>query len=837
MIKTLHALIILLLASATPAVAQTLIDAANLKISSPSDCTALSGKYLGHESGGQWVIGSEVPIYGLSNSRTPIQTLRGSFTKVSCYGRVDFDGDQRVFVAGLDGADNRLCGWIDRSKLLSINQAAVVENNLKSAGSSAVCEVPRAMSFDKFCQKLASLGPESEDACKGVPPGLRAKGVLKGSTAADQVARFPFMSAPIGGTVRGAKSFFSVLEIQDIAAGDAGKVMALVGDGEGDMFGWIDLAAIELWPTRLGLFYDAKGLGKMYQREGDLLTNWRTGAPEADITSGLDTAQLGSYVNGALPLLSYPIIRTVDTEIDPLADPGDTSYHQVIFLGQSGEGSASQLIDDGIRSGEVEALQHINLMLVVDTTESMRIYLPLIQEGITRFIRDYGQKSADASNRLPDLRLAVYAYSDFMNANAVKLNDRLSLAELMPPSRVGPGFDLTAALNRISAHRGLDDEVGKKEEAAFEAVAQLSASFEKSGAWFEDGPRIIIHIADHGSRPDLNLTTVAAQLKMNKTFYFPLPVVTKDDGQASASARQTFMRQAVQMFKPLFPEVTPDTITKIDLLNYKDTTPEAVRGQIDLVMSEVMRAVNSIRGGVIGNDLVESSQSVQDLAASRIRLDDALVEGIGFDPKQVVVQASTAYAPFQVRSGGIDQAVPWTYTIALEPVQARYLRQNFGAMCEQVGRPEQKKAFRALIVKVAETFSGDIVTEENQLRSIMSDMGQLPGARKSFLSQTPTILLQRADSTDPALIDDLRKDVCWISYNLGNMDAKVYARPDQIVWNGESYTLKPGEEVIKREYLFKPIVGAETIYVPSFFFVLPSVVETEKVKDCGFLCN
>jgi hypothetical protein len=836
MIKILHAMMMSLLVSATPAVAQTLIDPANLKISSPSDCTALGAKLGGRESGGQWVIGSDVPIYGLSNSRTPIQILSGSFTKVSCYGQVDFNNEQRVFVAESDGADNRLCGWVDRSKLLSVNQTAIA-SGLESTGTSVLCEVPRAMSFDKFCQKLASLRPDPEKACKGVPPGLRAKGVLKGSTAADEVARFPFMSAPVGGTIRGAKSFFSVLEIQDIAAGDAGKVMALVGDGEGDMFGWIDLDAIELWPTRLGLFYDANGLGNMYQREGDLLTNWRTGAPKADITSGLDTTQLGSYVNGALPLLSYPIIRTVDTSADPQADPEDTSYHQVIFLGKTGEGSASQLIDDGLRSGKVEALQHINLMLVVDTTESMRVYLPLIQEGITRFIRDYGQKSADASNRLPDLRIAVYAYSDFMTGNALKLNDRISLAELMPPSRVGPGFDVTAALNRISAHRGLDDKVGKKEEAAFEAVAQLSASFEKSGAWFEDGPRFIIHIADHGSRPDVNLTAVAAQLTKNNTYYLPLPVVTKDDGSASASARQTFMRQAIQMLKPVFPDATPDTITKIDLLNYKDTTPEAVRGQIDLVMAEVMRAVDFFRGEVVGNDLMESSQSVQDLAASRIRLDDALIEGVGFDPKQVVVQASTAYAPFQVRGGGIDQAVPWTYTIALEPVQARYLRQNFETMCEQVGRPEQSKAFRALIVKVAETFSGDKITEESQLRSIMSDMSQLPGARKSFLSQTPTTLLQRADSTDPALIDDLRKDVCWIGYNLGNMDAKVYARPDQIVWNGESYSLKPGEEVIKREYLFKPIVGAETIYVPSFFFVLPSVVETEKVKDCGFLCN
>lgn len=836
MIRTIHAMLVSLLVLASPALAQTTLDPASLQIKTPAECSSFSAKLEGFENGGQWIIGTGVPIYGLANSRTPMQTLSDSFAKVSCYSQVDFNNEQRVFV-GVPGGS--LCGWIARSDLLGVNEPAA-RSVLDERRATAVCEVPRAMSFDTFCEELARMGAKTTAACQGVPPGLRAKGVLIGSTATDQAARFPFMTAPSGGTQRASRSFFSVLEIHNVTEGDGGKIMVLVGDGEGELFGWIDLAAIELWPTRLGLFYDSLGLGKMFQRQGDLISNWRTGTPEPDITSGLDTVKLGSYVHGALPLLSYPIIRTVDTSVDPLADPGDTSYHEVIFLGQTGEGSASQLIDDGILSGKVEALQRINLMLVVDTTESMRDYLPLIQEGITRFIRDYGQQSIDASNRLPDLRIAVYAYSDFVDLNALGPNDKISIAELMPPSRVGPGFDVTAALSRISAHRGLDDSVGKKEEAGFEAVGQLGAVFSKSGAWFDDGPRVIIHIADHGSRPDINLAGVAAQLKANRTYYFPLPVVTKDDGSASTTARQTFARQAAEMFRPLFPEATADSITKIDLLNYKETTPEAVRAQIDLVMSEVLQAVNSFRAGIVGDDLMDSSQQVQDLAASRIRLDEVLVESIGIDDvkKGVVVQVSTAFAPFAVRSGGVDQTVPWTYTIALEPVQARFLRQNFEKMCETVGRPEQNAAFRALIVKVAEAFSGDTVTQDDQVRAILSDMRDLPGAKASFLSQQPNMLLQRADSTDPAIVDELRRDVCWISYHLGNMDAKVYARPDQIAWTGREFALNVGEEVIKREYLFKPIIGAETVYLPSFFFVLPSVIAAREAKDeCGFLCN
>ncbi|MGR3467446.1 MAG: hypothetical protein ACU0CI_06155, partial [Shimia sp.] len=103
----------------------------------------------------------------------------------------------------------------------------------------------------------------------------------------------------------------------------------------------------------------------------------------------------------------------------------------------------------------------------------------------------------------------------------------------------------------------------------------------------------------------------------------------------------------------------------------------------------------------------------------------------------------------------------------------------------------------------------------------------------------PDVLLARADSRDPGVVEDLRRDVCWIAYHLGNMDANLYARPAQLQWTGRSYTLKPGEEVTRRRYLYKPIVGADTIYVPSFFFVLPTVVEAAEEEGAGdcFFCD
>lgn len=818
--------------------AQGLIDTSLLQIDDLADCGDLTRLLEGRESGGQWLIGSDVDIYGLPNARRPITRLNQSFEKVSCYGQVG-DGDSaRVFVATPGG----LCGWVTRRALLDMHQNTEISPFERRA--EAVCETPRAMTFEDFCANLPSITVSAEAACKGVPRGLRAKGVLMGSTEAALSEPFPFMTAPFGGTERAARLFFSVLEIHDVAPGPDGSVMVLTGDGEGEMFGWINLEALALWPTRLGLFYDEEGHGAMFQRLRDLVRNWREGKPNPDILAGLPPARLVDYIHGGLQLLSYPIIRTVDPARDPLAtDPADTAYHEVIFLGQTGTGSASQLMNQSAFARRVEALQQVNVMIVVDTTESMRPYLPLIRDGISEFVRDYGQRSLDAANRIPDVRLSVVAYSDFLDPNRTGLDDPIRTEELMPPTRIGPGFDVSGPLAGITTHPGLDDPVGLREESALEAVAQLAKGFDNGRAWFEDGPRIVLHIADHGSRQGVRPREILDRLEGLNTYYVPIAILTDDRGDPAATmARERFMSQATDMMSPLVQGTAgPSDVARIDFKDAQSRTPEVVRDRLDLVLSEVVQAVTSLRGQILGDELSQSSAMAQDMASSRVILDEKLLADRGLDPDagEPIVQAATGFAPLSRKASGLSTPIDWTYTVSLEPGQARFLRQNFEAMCGLVGSPEQRRAFRQLIIQLAEAFSGDRAESNEDVRAILSDLRALPGADRSFLAQSPDVLLSRADSTDPAIVDELRRDVCWISYHLGNMDARIYARPDQLQWTGREFALKPGEEVIRRLYRYKPVVGAETVYLPSFFFVLPSIVKDQPKADeeCEFFCN
>lgn len=827
-----------ILAAAPPAVAQELLRSEDLTIESKADCRRLADRLAGKEDGGQWIIGSGIELFGQPASRTPIDTLNGAFTHVTCYKDVKIADQSRVFVA--DDA-RELCGWIDRNDLLDEHRQEDLK--LFKQEGTAVCETPRPMPFDQFCRELKRISSSNKETCDGVPPGLWAKGVLIGSTNKNLIKQYPFLTAPKGGIERSSRAFFSVFVIHDVKSGDGSDTMALVGDGEGDMFGWINLNALELWPTRMGLFYDKEGRGRMFQSRGKLVQNWRTGEPEARIKPGLGSDELKDYIDGGLQLLSYPIIRTVDPKSDPLANPEDVGYHEVIFLGQTGEGSASDLMAQAELARRVESVGKFNVMFVVDTTESMRDYLPLVREGIAQFIRDYGRLRLDESTRLPAMRIAVYAYSDFLDRDKTGLNDPISTRQLMPPTAIGPGYDLTAALAGITNHQGLDDVAGLREEAALEAVYQLGRRFASDGAWFNDGPRVIIHIADHGSRSKVVVDDILKGLRDVKVHYFPVAVVTDDKNEtARRMARLAFFRQAKEMLAPIVEgPVTDDDVRTIDLLDYRSSTPQIVRKRLDDMLDAAIEATSSVRSEIVGKDLVTNSRRARDRVSSRITLDEKILaeRGLGNISDQVIVQADTGFAPLAIKESGRQIPLDWTYTVSLSSGQARFLRQNFESMCEMVGKPEQHLAFRNLIVKLAEAFSGDVAENDDKVRAILADLKELPGADQSFLSQSPRILLERADSTDPDVIEDLRKDVCWVSYHLGNMKAEIYARADQVEWTTRGFSLKPGNEVIKRLYTYKPVVGAETVYLPSFFFVAPSVVKAQAPAGprCQFFCD
>lgn len=802
------------------------LDPSSLRVENPTACEGIAPLLRGNASGSDWMIGGQIEVFGTGNARGPLGTVNGVFENVRCYSEANVV-DNRVFVASDNGS---LCGWVARDDLL----AEVDEEGPLAGRRTTICPAPRAISFADFCSDLEGLGDAEVETCVGLPPAIRAKGVIVGGTASGALEDYPFLSSPTGGAVRGEQSFFSILELHRVAPGADGEIMVLAGDGEGDVFGWIDLRALELWPTRLGLFYDADGIGRMFQNEGDLIENWRFGDPAPDISPGLEGEALADYIHGNLQLFSYPIVRTVRPSQDPAAVAADdVDYHEVIFFGQTGDGSVTQLLRQRDFAGQVELLSRLNLMVVVDTTESMRPYLGAIQAGLTEFIASVDRLSRDPANNIPEMRVSVHAYSDFASPGAIGLDAPITLERLMPPSRIGQ-FDLTDQLAGITAHQGLDDEVGLFFEAGFEAITQLSATFQTNQVWHEGSPSMVIHIADHGSRPDLAMDTVADRLLQAGVFYVPLVVQTDDLGTPSReAARQVLAEQAVTLMERYVDTPTLADLPSVDARGADNAVSVALQDRLYLALTETLEGISLARQSVLGEDLTLSATDlVRDLASSRIdpsrfQIGEEIFSASGLEDlgASVIVQASTAFAPLARAEGSFATPVGWTYTVALEVQETDFLRQNFELMCRLVGAPEQQPRMRALIVDLAEAFSGDTITEESQLLAVMGDLANMPGAENSFLAVPPRVLLDRINSTDPAVIERLRQDVCWISYHLGNTANQLYVRPEQLLWDGSAFNLAPGEEAIGRTYRDRPIVGPELDYLPSFFFVLPTEIE------------
>lgn len=813
-------------------VAQTVagVSPSRLQITAPTQCPTLLSGIRTEESGGQWLIGRRINLYSGPNASTALQPLDNQFTQVACYSRAMAAGIDRTFVATRGG---ETCGWVDTADLLDLH--AIGEAG-QGRSSSVVCNVPRAMTLKDFCSVLETARIETLD-CAGVPRGLRTKGVLIGSTdATDGLPRFPFMSAPVGGEVLGSVLFFSVVEVHDVVVNSPTEIMVLVGDGEGDMFGWIDLRAMSLWPTRLGLFYAGDGSGGMFQREANMYSHILSGGvPSPDIVPGEPAAEIAEFVHGPLPLLSYPIIRVRDSALDRRINQNVPAYHEVIFLGQTGEGAVTDLIAEADVSSAIRDLQRVNLMFVMDTTESMRDYLPVVRDGVANFIRQYRSRMQDPTNRLPDIRIGTYAYSDFLNERQMGIDGPIDLAVLMPPTGIAPGFNVEGPLNGITEHTGLNDVVGLREESAMEAVYQLSARFGTDSGWFENAPRVIIHLADHGSRAEVDMASIRARLRSEQVYYIPLILLTDDQGDANrTNARRLLRAQSNILFADIVRDGdTEGVIAPIDIRSETGRSAERITEVLRVVADEFVQVVDRIRGGVVGRPGRDAaSEASTNIASSRIIIDEnvPISGGVNSSRAQVIAQASSGFAPTVLIENGLEQTIDWTYTVALEPDQSLRVRSQFSQMCELVGKPDRGDDFRNLLVGLAAAFSGDTIESDQQVTAVLADMRQLPGARDSMMGRSTQQLLQMFDSSDPQIVETLRQEVCWTSYHLNNVEAHQYARPEQLVWTGQQFALRSGEETSSRTYLYSPIVGADTVYLPAYFFVLPQVMEARELE-------
>lgn len=819
-----------------PALAQQNIIAKieSFQISDPQQCAQVIGAAANMPQGGNWLIGERIQLHGRpaqnasEASSDMMFDLFQPFDKVTCYQQfpeLSTGAPAELFFVATQ--DRQTCGWVSASDLLATNTRGQMR------GARSICEIPRALFFSDLCGKLQAFQSRyAEEVCLDPPVGLRAKGVLVGATMdglGDTSLRYPFYDRPERNPayVRGGASFFSTIEIHDVARVSDGSVMFLVGDGVGDMFGWIEAEGVRLWPTRIGMFFDPEGRGGFYSEETDMLSEWRRAVFDPNLTLDLDRIQM--HVHGNKPLVSYPIIRFIDTRKRNEFLNEDTDFHEVIILGTAGEGNASALLSSAEGAAQLEVLRQINIHILVDTTESMVDYLAPLRLGVSEFIASYDAARRDPANQFPDARIAVTAYSDFVGTGS-----QIKMVELVPPIAVSGSTDTSLFLNELEKHGGLTDPMGDFLEAGLEAADQLSGEFQGNG-WFEERPNFIIHIADHGSRADAesDISEITRRMASNNVFYVPVNSATDDKGEKGReNARDAFMRQGAKMVEAqgiLSGELSA-SVFRVDL-NTGDAT-ETMTQILRFVVQQVSAALQKNREVVSGLEQTKiTGDSALDTASAIFRIDEVLLERLGIASASQPVRVALVergFAPSARRDGGAKTDIAWTYTVALEDAQVTGLQPSLERLCTLLGSGGQPDQFRALIRNMAASFSGDVLTTNDEVLAVLSELSTLPGVQGSFLSRPIQTILDDASSKDPGVVNELREDVCWTAYHFNNIVSKRYAEPRELQWNGARFGLRSGVSIRQRNYFYQPSVGAPTHYIPSWFFVVPSEVRARQ---------
>jgi hypothetical protein len=264
------------------------------------------------------------------------------------------------------------------------------------------------------------------------------------------------------------------------------------GSGEGTRTrGWMLGKDVEVWPSPLALYYKPGTSSlKIHATE----PSSRNGTPFAD--RGAEDRILAYEPSGRyaepreLNIMRFPVIRGT---LVGTPRPGQTAtpfVYEVVFSGQACLAGGGGCIPEPAIKNELaklnlvhEVVSKIDVLFVVDTTESMGPYLRSVVAAIKKQVDDLAT-SGDAS-----MRYSIVLYGDYNE----KRDDRLDYFAL-PFSPVND----RAGIERLLSVKSYDDIHKDPPEAPFAALERAITE----ANWRADAAqRLVVWIADHGNRP------------------------------------------------------------------------------------------------------------------------------------------------------------------------------------------------------------------------------------------------------------------------------------------------------------------------------------------------
>jgi hypothetical protein len=303
--------------------------------------------------------------------------------------------------------------------------------------------------------------------------------------------------------------------------------------------GWMRASDVEIWPSALATYY---GRGKQGLKIHSTEPSARIGTPYS--VPGATERILAYQPEGRFEeprqrnIMRFPVIRgTFFADRAAQPRPGATTpppaagyAYEIVFNGQacventSGETTdcipEPQIKDEVARLGQaVRAISNIDVLFVMDATESMGPYL----RSVVRALRKHVERAT--ANREWSFRYSVAVYGDYNRMREGGL-DYYAL----------PFTSDLSGLDPLQKAGTYEDENKDKPEAPFAALERAASEAQ----WRpEAANRLIIWIGDHGNRPAGRYTTPAGELVETKTAQSVIDAIKSADARLRGNTSAT----------------------------------------------------------------------------------------------------------------------------------------------------------------------------------------------------------------------------------------------------------------------------------------------------------
>lgn len=380
--------------------------------------------------------------------------------------------DQRPFGAhfvkfGGRRANQELCGWLDRTALLS-----------KQDGSR-----PRTVG------ELGKLGIEGFVLYKA-GSSLDAKVLVRnreeirhGKRVAGEGAGLYYR--PDDPKPYGRLRIFNILNVY-AAQRLKDRVWFYVGgqiEEQGllkqSLLGWAKAEDLIPWSSTVSLYYRPEVKGAKIFESASQAERGR----DAIAFQGADEVEPKHRNIPRFPVLDNEP-RGSDLTLFKIAFPGSACLDR-------GRGECISARDFAIRRDDIgqriDEITNIDILFVIDATESMRRYFPHVVTAVQRFV----QGLAEDRRRV---RFSVTVYGDYEAAYLGQINeDTGQFARVVPFGPVGDADDVQTLLS----NKGYEDAMRDLPEAAFGAIIH---AVDTAGWRGDAGWRLVIWIGDHPNR-------------------------------------------------------------------------------------------------------------------------------------------------------------------------------------------------------------------------------------------------------------------------------------------------------------------------------------------------